>query len=92
MYEGQYVLGKRQGTGSYIWKGKRARKYYTNEIAGHRYQGEFQENLRHGNGLFIYPDGSRYNGLNLNNGDFDAFRCVYKGKETWPRSLFICKW
>ena len=26
----------------------------SNGIAGHRYQGEFQANLRHGNGLFIY--------------------------------------
>ncbi|KAI8897465.1 hypothetical protein BC833DRAFT_621209 [Globomyces pollinis-pini] len=50
VYEGSYSNGKRKGLGTYKWK------------AGHRYKGDYQDNLRHGQGYFNYPDGSKYNG------------------------------
>ncbi|KAJ3322018.1 hypothetical protein HDV06_003618 [Boothiomyces sp. JEL0866] len=49
-YEGSYANGKRNGQGVYKWK------------AGHRYKGQFLDNVRHGTGYFVYPDGSKYNG------------------------------
>ena len=50
-YEGEYVEGKRRGHGVYKWKA-------TNS----RYVGEFLDNLKHGEGEMVYPDGSRYKG------------------------------
>lgn len=32
---------------------------------GARYIGEYMDNKKHGNGTFIYPDGSKYEGKQL---------------------------
>jgi hypothetical protein len=40
VYEGEWVNGKFQGKGTYIWKN------------GQKYQGEYFEGLRHGDGDF----------------------------------------
>lgn len=50
-YEGMYLNGTRNGYGVYRWK-----------ATGAQYSGEYKDNLRDGQGLFVYPDGSRYKG------------------------------
>ncbi|TPX67720.1 hypothetical protein SpCBS45565_g03604 [Spizellomyces sp. 'palustris'] len=51
IYEGTYLNGSRNGFGVYKWKKTRA-----------RYSGEYKDNLRDGQGDFVYPDGSKYRG------------------------------
>ena len=56
--EPEHIHGKVNRWSAFAISNQRGELY----TAGYRYQGEFQNNLRHGNGLFIYPDGSKYNG------------------------------
>ncbi|ORZ41558.1 hypothetical protein BCR44DRAFT_1423058 [Catenaria anguillulae PL171] len=51
VYDGNYTGGKRQGQGMYTWKKPKS-----------RYVGEYHDNMRHGQGAMVYPDGSRYKG------------------------------
>jgi len=51
IYEGQYAMGKRHGTGNYTWIKPKA-----------KYSGEYVDNLRNGEGIICYPDGGRYKG------------------------------
>ncbi|XP_078354008.1 radial spoke head 1 homolog isoform X2 [Oculina patagonica] len=50
-YQGEYQNGKRHGMGKYTFVKGRA-----------RYEGEYVEDLRSGQGIFWYPDGSVYEG------------------------------
>lgn len=50
VYEGEWVNGKFQGKGTYIWK------------YGQKYQGEYFEGLRHGDGDFYDLQGKHYTG------------------------------
>ena len=34
--------------------------------SGHRYEGDYVQNKKHGQGIFYYPDGSKYDGKSLN--------------------------
>lgn len=54
-YDGDYVLGKMQGHGTYAMDD------------GSRYIGEFQNNLRSGRGAYLWADGTRYEGDYQNN-------------------------
>ncbi|KAI9172992.1 hypothetical protein H9P43_007123 [Blastocladiella emersonii ATCC 22665] len=51
IYEGEYSVGRREGTGTYTWKKPRA-----------LYVGGYRANVRHGAGAMVYPDGGRYRG------------------------------
>lgn len=48
-------MGKRQGVGQYTWKRKKPER-------AARYVGDYFDNMRHGQGMMVYPDGSRYKG------------------------------
>eukprot|EP00486_Rosalina_sp_Unknown_P003483 CAMPEP_0201568190 /NCGR_PEP_ID=MMETSP0190_2-20130828/9137_1 /ASSEMBLY_ACC=CAM_ASM_000263 /TAXON_ID=37353 /ORGANISM="Rosalina sp." /LENGTH=208 /DNA_ID=CAMNT_0047989041 /DNA_START=85 /DNA_END=711 /DNA_ORIENTATION=- len=50
-FEGDFVDGKKTGQGIYFWKEQNA-----------TYDGEWNEDVRTGNGKFTYPDGSKYVG------------------------------
>lgn len=49
-YEGEYVLGRREGKGTYYFKN------------GDRYQGSFKENKMNGKGVYYYANGDRFLG------------------------------
>ncbi len=52
-YLGTWVLGRREGSGQYIWAHDR---FYR------RYDGDFSVNLRHGRGVMRYTNGNVYDG------------------------------
>ncbi|MES1988446.1 MAG: hypothetical protein V4440_10535 [Pseudomonadota bacterium] len=54
-YDGDYVLGKMHGHGTYAMDD------------GSRYIGEFRNNLRSGRGAYLWADGTRYEGDYQNN-------------------------
>lgn len=49
-YTGHMDHGKRQGTGKYTWSN------------GAVYDGEYVANKKHGQGVMLYPDKSKYEG------------------------------
>lgn len=50
VYEGEYVLDKKEGQGTYTW------------VSGNFYKGSFASDLRHGYGEMYWTDGSYYKG------------------------------
>lgn len=54
-YEGDYVNGKKDGEGTFVWPD------------GSVYQGEWKNDMRHGEGTYTWPDGDSYTGEWENN-------------------------
>jgi radial spoke head protein 1 len=60
-------------------------KVISYNAAGHQYTGDFYSNTRQGEGLFYYPDGSKYNGkFALKQGSFVAGKREGHGVYLYP--------
>jgi hypothetical protein len=73
LYQGEWLAGRFNGLGVYYYyteqhkkkklvKGANTTKGESTFVLDSRYEGEFRENLRHGNGTYYLPDGSTYQG------------------------------
>jgi hypothetical protein len=84
VYQGEWERGRMHGVGSY--------HYSSTAIAGDakiqsKYEGDFKENLRHGDGTYVLPDGSVYTGQ-WRDGMMSG-----RGVFTWPDgSLYEGDW
>ena len=80
IYQGEWERGRIHGQGKYYYyenSNKSSDDSHPSKIQS-RYEGEFRENLRHGNGMYVLPDGSTYNGQ-WQNGNMTG-----RGTFTWP--------
>lgn len=72
-YEGEWRVGRKEGRGvvkgnraefngefveDLAWKGQMAMGW----VAGGMYRGELDRGLKHGNGMYVYTDGTKYEG------------------------------
>jgi hypothetical protein len=84
IYTGDWERGRMHGQGIYYF---RPSESGTTSVVIPRYDGEFKENCRHGNGKYYLPDGSTYEGEwreNLMSG---------RGTFVWPDgSVYIGQW
>jgi radial spoke head protein 1 len=71
-YEGEYKMGRRHGTGCYMFKNN-----------GARYSGEWKRGMKHGCGKFNYPDGSVYCGQWKNNKKHGSGKYTYRNGDTF---------
>ena len=88
-YEGDFVDGKKQGSGTYTW------------ADGSTYTGGFENDMRHGQGEYVDSDGSSYKGTYVNGMKHGSGDATYNdtshyegefyndmrhghGKYTWP--------
>ncbi|OON16365.1 MORN repeat protein [Opisthorchis viverrini] len=60
IYSGRWVAGKQEGQGSHAWHILRVRT--TQYTLPNVYDGEWKNGVRHGFGVFHYPNGSKYAG------------------------------
>ena len=59
-YQGTWKAGKKHGPGIYLFLSN-------NEFKGDIYVGEYMDDIRHGQGTYIFKDGSKYTGNWLDN-------------------------
>lgn len=92
IYTGEWERGRMHGTGCYYYNqddpyAGSKRKDASGEQLGSRYEGEFRENARHGNGKYYLPNGSVYDG--------EWREDVMSGRGTfkWPDgSIYVGSW
>ena len=92
VYTGEWERGRMHGQGVYYFRPNESgmfppASHATTGVGIPRYEGEFKENCRHGNGKYYLPDGSTYEGEwreNLMSG---------RGAFVWPDgSAYIGQW
>lgn len=77
-YRGTYVLGKREGNGTLIWRdGTQYEGTFLNDKMngygvmtwpdGSRYEGEYKDGVRHGKGIYYFTNGNTFEGEWVNN-------------------------
>jgi len=71
-YEGEYMLGKRHGLGTYKFKKNNC-----------RYTGHYQAGRRHGPGTMIYPNGTKYIGEWARNKRDGVGKYIYTNGDTY---------
>lgn len=94
IYTGEWERGRMHGTGCYYYtqddpyaSASSRRKDDSDYQNGSRYEGEFRENARHGNGKYTLPNGSVYDG--------EWREDVMSGRGTfkWPDgSIYVGSW
>ena len=78
IYQGEWERGRIHGRGKYYYYGDDQVDSNRGPQRTARYEGEFRENLRHGSGLYVLPNGSTYDGQ-WQNGAMNG-----RGVFTWP--------
>ena len=91
IYKGEWERGRMHGRGVYYYfqddPFASRRKNDGGEQLGSRYEGDFKENTRHGNGTYYLPNGSVYEG------EWRANRMSGGGTFKWPDgSTYIGNW
>lgn len=85
IYKGDWERGRMHGTGIYYYGDGKVQQQQ--DGGGSRYEGEFKENLRHGSGTYVLPDGSVYSGQWR-----EGLMCG-RGDLTWPDgSVYVGDW
>jgi hypothetical protein len=91
IYKGEWERGRMHGQGVYYYNQDdhfiSSRKDESSEQQGCRYEGDFKENVRHGIGKYVLPDGSVYEG------DWRENLMSGRGTFKWPDgSAYVGSW
>lgn len=66
-FRGSFMNGHRHGTGKWIkWISKDLNPTATKDSTFYSYEGEYENDKKHGEGIFIWPSGNFYKGTFLN--------------------------
>ena len=79
-YKGDWVYGRREGTGTLIWKD------------GEKYEGEWKEDKRNGYGTMYYSDGRIYRGYWLNSKRHGKGRMDFAANDSCNRTYYDGDW